>query len=175
MISPGCPPWRKFAPDPSTGRGDVFYHYPPLRSDVPIGASTLLPPRGGHVQREATLAKLYETVVLVDANREDDAIEASVKKFENLITASGEIVRIDRWGKRRIAYDIKGRSHADYTVYYYNTTKASLVSELERQLRLDESVLRFLTVVDNPSGLPSLEPVDQPELVDDRDLSDKED
>jgi len=121
------------------------------------------------------LAKLYETVVLVDSNREDDAIEASVKKFETLIGASGEIVRIDRWGKRRIAYEIQGHSHADYTVYYYNTQKPSLVSELERQLRLDESVLRFLTVVDNPSGLPPLEPIEQPELIDDRDLSDKED
>jgi small subunit ribosomal protein S6 len=138
--------------------------------------STLLPHRAGaQVQREAELAKLYETVVLVDANQEDAAIEASVKKFETLIAAGGEIVRIDRWGKRRIAYEIQGRSHADYTVYYYNVAKGSLVAELERMLRLDESILRFLTVVDNPSGLPPLHPVDQPELLDDPDLSDKED
>jgi small subunit ribosomal protein S6 len=121
------------------------------------------------------LAKLYETVVLVDANQEDAVIEASVKKFETLIANGGEIVRVDRWGKRRIAYEIQGRSHADYTVYYYNATKGSLVSELERMLRLDETILRFLTVVDNPSGLPPLHPVDQPELLEDPDLSDKED
>ena len=119
--------------------------------------------------------ELGRKVVLVDANQEDAVIEASVKKFETLIAGGGEIVRVDRWGKRRIAYEIQGRSHADYTVYYYNATKSGLVSELERMLRLDETILRFLTVVDNPSGLPPLHPVDQPELIDDPDLSDKED
>lgn len=102
------------------------------------------------------MAKLYETVVLVDANQEDAAIEASVKKFQDFIAAAGEIVRVDRWGKRRIAYEIEGRSHADYTIYYYHAAKGSLITELERALRLDETVLRFLTVVDNPSGLPPL-------------------
>ena len=121
------------------------------------------------------MAKLYETVVLVDANQDDAAIEASVKKFQDMISSSGEIVRVDRWGKRRIAYEIAGRSHADYTVYYYNAAKGGLVSELERALRLDESILRFLTVVDNPAGLPPLHPVDQPEGGDEQDLSDKED
>lgn len=122
------------------------------------------------------MARLYETVVLVDANREDAAIEATVQKFQDIITAGGEIIRTDRWGKRRIAYDIAGRSHADYTVYYYHANKGSLVSELERFLRLDEAVLRFLTVVDNPVGVPPLQQhateVDVPE---DAEIADKED
>ena len=121
------------------------------------------------------MAKLYETVVLVDANQDDAAIEASVKKFQDIIAANGEIVRVDRWGKRRIAYEIQGRSHADYTVYYYNAAKGSLVSELERALRLDESILRFLTVVDNPAGLPPLTPEDSAEGVEEPALSEKED
>lgn len=122
------------------------------------------------------MAKLYETVVLVDTNQEDAAIEATVRKFQDIIAANGEIVRVDRWGKRRIAYEIAGRSHADYTIYYYNANKGSLVSELERALRLDEAVLRFLTVVDNPIGLPSLNPTTpEIEMVEDPDLSDKED
>ncbi|HNY30418.1 MAG TPA: 30S ribosomal protein S6 [Fibrobacteria bacterium] len=131
---------------------------------------------GGHVQREAALAKLYETVVLVGTNQEDAAIEATVRKYQDMIAAGGEIVRVDRWGKRRIAYEIQGQSHADYTVFYYHATKGSLVSEVERMLRLDESILRFLTVVDNPCGLPSLNPTTADvEPNDDADLSDKED
>jgi small subunit ribosomal protein S6 len=122
------------------------------------------------------MARLYETVVLVDANREDAAIEATVQKFQDIITAGGEIIRTDRWGKRRIAYDIAGRSHADYTVYYYHATKNTLVFELERFLRLDETILRFLTVVDNPVGVPPLQQhATEVDVPDDADLSDKED
>ena len=122
------------------------------------------------------MARLYETVILVDANREDAAIEATVQKFQDMITAGGEVIRTDRWGKRRIAYEIAGRSHADYTVYYYHANKASLVAELERALRLDEAVLRFLTVVDNPVGLPPLQQhATEVEVPEDADIADKED
>ncbi len=107
------------------------------------------------------MARLYETVVLVDANMEDAAIEASVQKFQDMLAANGEIVRVDRWGKRKIAYEIDGKSHADYTVYYYHLNKGGFVADFERQLRLDESVIRFLTVVDNPCGIP---PLDAPEV-----------
>ncbi len=138
---------------------------------------TLLPPlRVGQFPEGGQMARLYETVVLVDANREDAAIEATVQKFQDIITAGGEIIRTDRWGKRRIAYEIDGRSHADYTVYYYNATKNTLVAELERFLRLDEAVLRFLTVVDNPVGVPPLQQhATEVDMPDDADLSDKED
>jgi len=122
------------------------------------------------------MARLYETVVLVDANREDAAIEATVQKFQDIIAAGGEVIRADRWGKRRIAYEIAGNSHADYTVFYYHANKNTLVSELERMLRLDESVLRFLTVVDNPVGVPPLQQhATEVNVPEDADLSDKED
>jgi len=122
------------------------------------------------------MARVYETVVLVDANREDAAIEATVQKFQDIIAAGGEVIRADRWGKRRIAYEIAGNSHADYTVFYYHANKNTLVSELERMLRLDESVLRFLTVVDNPVGVPPLQQhATEVNVPEDADLSDKED
>ena len=127
------------------------------REDITL----LRPLRRGHDQKEAQLARLYETVVLVDANQEDAAIEASVTKFQEMIAGNGEILRVDRWGKRKIAYEIDGKWHADYTVYYYNLNKGSFVAEFERQLRLDESVIRYLTVVDNPVGIP---PLDAPEV-----------
>jgi small subunit ribosomal protein S6 len=100
------------------------------------------------------LAKLYETVVLIDAMLDDSAVEATIEKFRAIIAGNGEILRVDRWGKRRLAYTIRKRTHAEYVIYYYNAAQASLVADLERALRLDESVIRFLTVVDNPVGMP---------------------
>ena len=118
------------------------------------------------------MARLYETVVLVDANQEDAAIEASITKFQELIAANGEILRVDRWGKRKTAYEINGKSHADYTIFYYNLNKGSFVAEFERQMRLDEAVMRYLTVVDNPIGIP---PLDAPEVELPPENMDKED
>jgi small subunit ribosomal protein S6 len=109
---------------------------------------------GAEDQREGRLAKLYETVVLIDAMLEDAAIEASVEKYRGMIAGNGEIIRVDRWGKRRMAYAISKRTHAEYVIYYYHTEKPASIAEVERALRLDESVIRFLTVVDNPVGLP---------------------
>ncbi|MEN9354846.1 MAG: hypothetical protein RL318_2171 [Fibrobacterota bacterium] len=109
---------------------------------------------GADDQREGRLAKLYETVVLIDAMLEDAAIEATVEKFRALIAENGDILRVDRWGKRRLAYVIAKRTHADYVIFYYHANKAGLIAEVERALRLDESVIRFLTVVDNPVGMP---------------------
>jgi len=100
------------------------------------------------------LPKLYETVVLVDAMLEDAAIEATIEKFRALVAGNGDTIRVDRWGKRRLAYTIEKRTHADYVIYYYNTARPAFIAEFERALRLDESVIRFLTVVDNPVGLP---------------------
>ena len=100
------------------------------------------------------MAKLYETVVLIDAMLEDAAIEATVEKYRAMIAGNGEIIRVDRWGKRRMSYIIKKRTHAEYVIYYYHTEKPASIAEVERALRLDESVIRFLTVVDNPVGMP---------------------
>ncbi len=134
----------------------LYYGLLALVQDAPLLTFTLLPerPSGAFDQREGRLAKLYETVVLIDAMLDDAAIEAVVEKYRAQFASNGEIIRVDRWGKRRLAYTIKKRTHAEYVIFYYHLNERDAVTTIERAMRLDEAVIRFLTVVDNPVGLP---------------------
>ncbi len=96
----------------------------------------------------------YETVVIVDAMIPDESIESEFDAVEQLIKSQGELVKVDRWGKRRLAYHINKRSHGDYAVFYYEA-EAALPSELDKRFRINENVLRWMTIHDNPAGIPS--------------------
>jgi small subunit ribosomal protein S6 len=87
----------------------------------------------------------YETVFILDSAPE--AIDAEIKKVEDLITANkGELVSVDRWGMRRLAYEIKRKNQGFYTCIYFKGD-SSLPATLESQYKLNESCLRYLTVV----------------------------
>ena len=94
---------------------------------------------------------LYETTLVIDSTLEESVVAEKVQKTVELLTASGATdIRPDRRGVRRLAYDIKGkdgqmRPQADYTFLFYRAP-GSAVGTLEAQLRLDEDVLRYMTV-----------------------------
>jgi len=91
--------------------------------------------------------KLYETVFIVDSQIGNEGIEKSVNKFFDLIEKrSQEVVRKRRWGLRRLAYEIRGRQQGYYALINY-VADSDLVRDLEREFKLDESILRYMTVV----------------------------
>jgi small subunit ribosomal protein S6 len=99
------------------------------------------------------MPKFYETVVVVDAMIPDESITSEFDAITKQIEAQGKILRVDRWGKRKLAYPIKRRSHGEYAVFYYESGPA-LPAEIEKRLRINENALRWLTVAENPIGLP---------------------
>jgi small subunit ribosomal protein S6 len=89
----------------------------------------------------------YESVVIVNAAHEDDQIEATFSRVEELIKSNGgEISDIDKWGRKRLAYPIRKSKSGYYFVYKF-TAPRELVAKLERAYRLDESIIRYLTIV----------------------------
>jgi len=93
----------------------------------------------------------YETMVIVDAMISDDAIAAEIKSIEDKIQSKGgEIVRRDDWGKRKLAYAINRRTHGYYAVFYYKTADASVVSDIDATFRINDNLVRWLTLVDHP-------------------------
>jgi len=77
---------------------------------------------------------------------EEEAVEAVAAKFESLITSNGGTVdKIDRWGKRRLAYEIKDFNEGIYFVVYF-TAPASVVAELERVMKITDEILRHMVV-----------------------------
>jgi small subunit ribosomal protein S6 len=101
------------------------------------------------------LAKPYETVIVVDAMIPDEAIASEFDAVAKLIDSQGKMVKLDRWGKRKLAYTIRKRTHGEYAVFYYEAGSGALAAEIEKRLRINENVLRWLTIADNPIGVPA--------------------
>lgn len=92
----------------------------------------------------------YETMVIVDAVISDDTIANEIQGLEEKIAARAEIVRKDDWGKRKLAYEIKKRTHGYYVIFYYKTEDSQLVADLEADMKLNGNMLRWMTLVDYP-------------------------
>lgn len=101
------------------------------------------------------MAKPYETVIVVDAMIPDESIASEFDAIGKLIETQGKIVKLDRWGKRKLAYPIRKRTHGEYAVFYYESESGGLSAEIDKRLRINENVLRWLTVADNPVGVPA--------------------
>ncbi len=91
--------------------------------------------------------RLYETTFITDAQLSDNEIESEVRKVEELITANGgEIVEIQRWGIRRLAYEIKHKRQGFYTHFLYRG-ETGMPAIIESAFKVNERIVRFLTVV----------------------------
>lgn len=88
----------------------------------------------------------YETTYILRADVTDDAQKTFLEKLKGIIAAhGGSVISVEDWGKRRLAYAIEKETRGYYTYILY-TGNNSLVAELERNLRINEAALRFLTV-----------------------------
>jgi len=89
---------------------------------------------------------LYETTILVDSMLKPDDVKGLRDRIANFISNNGgEIVKVDDWGKRRLAYEIKKKQYAFYIHMRFNAPAGVLVL-LEKEYRLNESILRYLTI-----------------------------
>ncbi len=88
----------------------------------------------------------YETIFILQPDLADDAGTALSDKVQDFIsTGAGSLLRLDDWGTRKLAYEINKFPRGRYFYLRFDAA-ATLVAELERRLRLDEKVLRYLTV-----------------------------
>ncbi len=84
----------------------------------------------------------YELMVILDPELDERTVAPSLDKFLTVITKSGGTVdKVDIWGKRRLAYEIKKKAEGIYAVIDFTATSAAS-DELDRQLGLSEAVLR---------------------------------
>ena len=84
----------------------------------------------------------YELMVILNPEVDDRTVQPTLEKFLGVVTAGGgKIDNVDIWGRRRLAYEIQKKSEGVYAVVNFTAEPATTV-ELERQLRLSESVMR---------------------------------
>ncbi len=91
--------------------------------------------------------RFYELTIIFSTTLDEATIQAEVDKVEKqIVNAGGKIEKIERWGVRRMTYHIKGANQGHYVHFLYQA-KPGLSSEIERNLRINEGILRYLTVV----------------------------
>ncbi len=84
----------------------------------------------------------YELMVILNPEVDDRTVQPTLEKFLGVVTAGGgKIDNVDIWGRRRLAYEIQKKTEGVYAVVNFTAEPATTV-ELERQLRLSESVMR---------------------------------
>jgi small subunit ribosomal protein S6 len=84
----------------------------------------------------------YEVMVILDPELDERTVAPSLDTFLNVVRQDGGTVEsMDVWGRRRLSYDINKKSEGIYAVLHVDCTPAA-VAELDRQLGLNESVLR---------------------------------
>ena len=87
-------------------------------------------------------ARRYELMVILDSDLEEKTVEPSLDTFLNVIRQSGGTVeKMDLWGRRRLSYPINKKSEGIYAVIDITAEPAAVI-ELDRQLNLNEAVLR---------------------------------
>ena len=87
----------------------------------------------------------YETLFITDVSNGEEATQATVEKFVNLITANGEVLGVNKWGKRRLAYPINDMPEGYYVVATYKA-EGNFPAEFERLCNIDETVMRSMTL-----------------------------
>ena len=91
--------------------------------------------------------KDYETVIILSPNLDEKDVDEEMEKVAGTITSSGgEVKEVEKWGKRRFAYEIKRHKEGSYFLMKFRSPPSAL-TELDRRLKLSERVLRHLTLL----------------------------
>ncbi|MES1164189.1 MAG: 30S ribosomal protein S6, partial [Verrucomicrobiota bacterium] len=116
---------------------------PASRAGAPAGN---LPQRRVSARDMAGRMREYETIYILRPDSTTDVIGQVNQKIRGIIEAGGgRLLKVDNWGKRKLAYEVKKQLKGIYLFFSYLGT-AGLVEEVERNLRLTDSVIRYYSV-----------------------------
>ena len=95
----------------------------------------------------------YETVFILNPVLSEDQIREAVDKYTDFLKSSGaEIINVEKWGLRKLAYLIDKKKSGFYNLLEFKAPTI-IISPLEVEMKRDERVLRFLTVVLDKNGI----------------------
>jgi len=98
--------------------------------------------------------KRYDLVFITLADLPNEDIDAIVERYSSIIhNMKGAVIRVSRWGKRKLAYLIGKQSRGHYVLVDFAGT-GGIVSELERNLKFDEKIIKYMTVKQADSITP---------------------
>ena len=103
---------------------------------------------------------LYETIFIVNSELDEESNRAVIDKFKTMIESVGQLEALEEWGKRRLAYPINDMTEG-YYVLVRHRAPADFPRELERVLKITDSILKFLIIrkEEKPSAMGAQESV----------------
>ena len=87
----------------------------------------------------------YESIFILRSTLNDEDVQKTVSKIEGVVKQGGELIATENWGKKRLAYEVMKEKKGIYVLLRFRA-KGDLVSEIERNYRIDDNVIKFLTV-----------------------------
>ena len=87
----------------------------------------------------------YEVMFIIEAALEDDKKEAMVEMVKEIISADGEVGKVDVWGMRRLAYPIRKKNEGYYVLIEFSASP-NLPKELDRRLKITDSIIRHIII-----------------------------
>ncbi len=91
------------------------------------------------------MARNYEALNIINPQLEDEAIKGIVERFKNLVESQAQLVSIDEWGKRKLAYPIEKINEGYYVLMEFSA-EPDFPQELERVFRITDGVMKYLIV-----------------------------
>lgn len=88
----------------------------------------------------------YEKVMIIDSNVDDSAVEEIVAKIRDIITGQGgEILKTDKWGRRKLAYELNKQQKGNYVLLLFKSPP-STIGQLEKHCKLSDVIIKFMVV-----------------------------
>ncbi len=87
----------------------------------------------------------YETIMVLNTSLDEEASNALVARFTDLINANGKVESVEPWGKRRLAYEINDEKEGNYYLINFEA-ETSFISELNRLYAITDGLLRTIVV-----------------------------
>ena len=97
----------------------------------------------------------YESIFILRSTLNDEDVQKTVNKIEGVVKQGGELIATENWGKKRLAYEVMKEKKGIYVLLRFRA-KGDLVSEIERNYRIDDNVIKFLTVKLDKKGIELL-------------------
>jgi small subunit ribosomal protein S6 len=114
----------------------------------------------------------YELIIILKSDLNEEAENAFLKKINDIIkNYEGTVEKFDPWGKKRLSYNIKRESKGVY-FYWFFKALPNVIAEIERNLRITDQVLRYLTIRIQPNEVASIEKFHKPKDDEQHDLMD---
>ncbi len=87
----------------------------------------------------------YESIIIINPNVEEENVKKLTDDFSALINNAGKVEKVDVLGKKKLAYEVKKNKEGYYAVIYFEA-EPSVITELERNYRISDDVIKFMTI-----------------------------